>query len=130
MNGIDQEDAPEPRVPQKHARGGDSADDSDKRARTCKVCLKTFSTTQHMRQHVDFKHADIQASQASQAEGASPTTSPMAAIDSWDAALMTSFAEMRISHHVPRDVVTTLKQQVAAQVASIHSTIHERLSGL
>jgi hypothetical protein len=101
----------------------------------CRYCGKLFTSVQHLRQHVELTHEKgRQGPHAEEGSTATPRNPASAShvVQSpaarWDEELLTSLSEMRIVHHVPRDAVTTIKEQVQRQVATIREQVLSRVA--
>jgi hypothetical protein len=106
----------------------------DERPR-CRYCGRLFSSVQHLRQHVEFTHEKWrQGPHAEEGSTATPRNPASASYGvqspaaRWDEEFLTSLSEMRMVHHVPRDAVTTIKEQVQRQVATIREQVLSRVS--
>ena len=101
----------------------------------CRYCGRRFTSVQHLRQHVELTHEKgRQGPHAEEGSTATPRNPASAShvVQSpaahWDEEFLTSLSEMRIVHHVPRDAVTTIKEQVQRQVATIREQVLSRVA--
>lgn len=105
-----------------HCAEGSCIECEDSGIIICEYCGKELSSLHHKRQHVEAIHAEHSRTAVTAPQG---NAQPNAR---WDDQFLGVMSEVRVMQHVPRDVVTTIKKQVAAQVASLHEQVLERIT--
>ena len=113
------------------ALGGIAAPDPTGERPRCRYCGQVFSSVGRLHQHVEAKHESSHAEESStihpQGPGFSSADGVQEPVARWDDAFLTTLSEMRVCQHVPRDVTTTIKQEVAMQVSTIREQVLSRV---